>query len=167
MLSFPKTLASQATVDQALRAFEDAHVHMLLVVERGELVGTILRDDLPAGAAGSELVVTHARLIGRVVGANEPLQSVSRRMADRGVRRLAVVEADNKLAGLLCLKRSGAGFCRDADVAARTAERAQSERIQPSRPTAGVEDSEPPPAVALHRGTGMASKDGATTDAKR
>jgi hypothetical protein len=38
--------------------------------------------------------------------------------------RLAVVDDDGVLTGLLCLKRKLTGFCTDADVAARAAERA-------------------------------------------
>jgi hypothetical protein len=39
-------------------------------------------------------------------------------------RRLAVVGAEGELLGLLCLKRSGSGFCSDEDVAARAADQA-------------------------------------------
>jgi hypothetical protein len=34
-------------------------------------------------------------------------------------RRLAVVDADGELLGLLCLKASGLGFCSDDDVSSR------------------------------------------------
>jgi hypothetical protein len=44
-------------------------------------------------------------------------------MVARGRRRLAVVDDRGLLVGLLCLKRSGRGFCSAADVAARARDR--------------------------------------------
>ncbi len=43
------------------------------------------------------------------------------RLIHRGLRRLAVVDDNGLLMGLLCLKRKLTGFCSDADVAARGA----------------------------------------------
>jgi hypothetical protein len=40
----------------------------------------------------------------------------------RGERRRAVIDADGRLLGLLCLKSRLTGFCSDSDVAARAAE---------------------------------------------
>ena len=39
--------------------------------------------------------------------------------------RLAVIDEECRLLGLLCLKRTRLGFCSDADVQARAAERQQ------------------------------------------
>ena len=43
-------------------------------------------------------------------------------MREQGTRRLAVVDDDGDLLGLLCLKRTLDGFCSDADVRARALE---------------------------------------------
>ena len=40
-------------------------------------------------------------------------------MSATSSRRLAVVDDDHRLLGLLCLKRSGSGFCSDDDVISR------------------------------------------------
>lgn len=40
-------------------------------------------------------------------------------MVRLGQRRLAVVDADNRLLGLLCLKRDLSGFCTDSGFNAR------------------------------------------------
>lgn len=40
-------------------------------------------------------------------------------LIDRGLRRLAVVDHDGTLLGLMCLKRTRTGFCSDEDVASR------------------------------------------------
>ena len=50
-------------------------------------------------------------------------EDARRAMQASGDRRLAVVEDDGRLLGLLCLKRSGDGFCTDAGVAERRAAR--------------------------------------------
>jgi hypothetical protein len=49
-------------------------------------------------------------------------------MVRSGRRRIAVVEPDGTLVGLLCLKQSGSGFCTDAGVAAMRRSRARTSR---------------------------------------
>jgi CBS-domain-containing membrane protein len=44
-------------------------------------------------------------------------------LIERGLRRLAVVNHDSTLLGLMCLKRSRTGFCSDEDVASRAQSR--------------------------------------------
>jgi len=44
---------------------------------------------------------------------------VQRLLIDHGIRRVAVVNADGSLLGLMCLKQRMRGFCSDGDVAAR------------------------------------------------
>jgi len=66
---------------------------------------------------------------------DDDLAVVSRAMEETGRRRLAVVDPGGRLAGLLCRKRSGRGFCSDEGVAARAADRS----LSASRPTNGIE----------------------------
>ena len=84
---------------------------LLTIVERGELAGAA--DDRPAIELG--------RLEGRTIDPAADLEEVRRRMVAGQIRRLAVVDRQMRLLGLLCLKRSGLGFCSDADVAERAA----------------------------------------------
>ena len=62
------------------------------------------------------------RLHARCVGPGTDLVEAWNVMRSHGRRRLAVVDRSGHLLGLLCLKRSGRGFCSDAGVAARAAE---------------------------------------------
>ena len=121
MIRAPKTLPSDASVAQALSALSDEHVHLLLLVDHGRLVGTVTRSDLgrstPPPPAGRAL--DHASLDGRVVGPAAAADVVMRRMHADGVRRLAVTCPDGRLLGLVCLKHHGRGFCSDEDVGAR------------------------------------------------
>jgi hypothetical protein len=49
-------------------------------------------------------------------------------MTTTGQRRTAVISADGRLLGLLCLKARGTGFCSDGDVRARALEEASGGR---------------------------------------
>lgn len=122
MLRAPKVWGPATTVAEARAALDDDHVHALLIVERRVLLAVLERPDLrdrdpcsPATAAG--------HLDGRLVGPDDDADATRRRMLAAPRRRLAVVDDTRTLLGLLCLKRSGLGFCSGADVAARRTRR--------------------------------------------
>jgi CBS domain-containing protein len=120
MLRRPDVLGVDATVGEARAAFADDHVHLVLLVhEGGRLAGTVDRDDLAPGHPPGRLAVDMSATAARVVSPHAPLGPVHAQMARQGRRRLAVVDDDGRLVGLLCLKRSGTGFCSDRDVDAR------------------------------------------------
>ena len=83
-----------------------------------ELLTAAEEGDLARAVAGASLRSV-ATLAGRTVEASADAEHVREQMLASGHRRLAVVD-DGRLVGLLCLKRTGRGFCSDADVAART-----------------------------------------------
>lgn len=121
MVRRPKLLPATATGGDVRELFLDDHVHaalvsdgdrLLTVIERQDL--TDVRDDVPVTALGT--------LPGRTIGSGADLWSTWTWMTAAGVRRLAAVE-DGRCVGLLCLKRSGRGFCCDAGVRARAQER--------------------------------------------
>lgn len=128
MLCSPIVLAASEPVGEVRRVFASSHVHMVLLTASGRvgepLLGTLVRDDLPEpGGASRGDALAHARLEGRTVAGDLEVESTRRAMQAAGTRRLAVVDADGRLLGLLCLKRSGDGFCTDAGVESRRAER--------------------------------------------
>jgi hypothetical protein len=115
----PTLHRSDATVGDLRSFFGDDHVHLALLVDGRRLITTVERRDLDAPLP-DELPAHHVgRLGGRVVGARAPLDETLRRMRQQGRRRLAVVDADGALLGLLCLKASGDGFCSDDGIASR------------------------------------------------
>ena len=127
MITRPHLHPVTLTVAAARAALEDSHVHLLLLVEGGLLRGTLTRDDLdraPGATPGDAdaPAMSSARLEDRTVPAQAPLAQVQRAMAEDGVRRRAVVDDQGRLVGLLCLKRSGTGFCTDDGVAARASD---------------------------------------------
>jgi CBS domain-containing protein len=119
----PTLHSGDATVGELRAFFLDDHVHMALLVDGRRLVGAVERadlgrdlpDDLPARFAGS--------LQGRVVSPDTPARSALAVMRAAGRRRLAAVDREGNLLGLLCLKALGNGFCSDEGVADRRRER--------------------------------------------
>lgn len=126
MIRHPKTLPVTATVAQVRAAFEDDHVHMVLLTQAGVLRGTVVREDLFLEARDAELALAVSELVDRTVASTEPAAAACHRLLERGQRRLAVVDDDGVLVGLLCLKRRRTGLCSDTDVAARSEARGAS-----------------------------------------
>ena len=123
MVTAPKTLPPTATVADARAFFADDHLHMALITRRGRLLGTLVRADLAELGDDAAPALSRSRLDGRSVTLHEAAEDVRVRLIRHGQRRLAVVDDTGRLAGLVCLKRKLTGFCSDADVAERSAER--------------------------------------------
>ena len=119
MVTMPKVTPSGLTVGEARAQFADDHVHMLLLVDGDQLRGTLLRSDLPSCARDRSVALDYAVVSGRTVDADSGCEPLRQQMVDGRLRRLAVTDEHGRLIGLLCLKRSGTGFCSDADVTAR------------------------------------------------
>lgn len=118
MVTAPKTCGTDTTVGKAREIFGDDHVHSLLLVRGRRLVAVVHRSDLD-GAVPSVSAASVGSLDGRVIAPEQDLDGIFRMMLTRSVRRLAVVDDDRNLLGLLCLKRSRRGFCSDGDVRSR------------------------------------------------
>ena len=114
---------ASVTVGDISAFLEDDHVHMaVLLGADGELLTTVERSDLRL-ASPPEPALRYGKLEGRTVGPQEDLRRVWEAMLAEGRRRLAVIDADGRLVGLLCLKRHGRGFCSDSDVRQRACSR--------------------------------------------
>lgn len=123
MHTFPKTCGPATSVADARAFFGNPKVHALLVVDDdGVLLSVVERADL-ADRAPAAPAAPAGVLAGRVVGPADDLQATWDAMAAADRRRVAVVDR-GRLVGLLCLKRSGRGFCSDAGIQARIDERA-------------------------------------------
>jgi CBS domain-containing protein len=132
MLTGPKVLQGSATVAEIRRLFSDEHVHVALLVEAGRLVAAIERRDLLATIDGSLPARLIGHVTGRTVSPEAPLHDVFAAMRGAGLRRLAVVDGNGILLGLLGLKASGLGFCSDSDVERRAADRGTGALARPS-----------------------------------
>ncbi len=121
MIHRPKVCGPGTTVTDVRELFLDDHVHAVLVADLGTLLTVVERADVESARADAPAREC-GRLTGRTVGPDADLDQTWRSMAEAHRRRLAVVDPHGTLLGLLCLKRSGQGFCSDADVADRAAE---------------------------------------------
>ena len=120
MVRFPKTHATETSVDEIRLLFDDDHVHIALVVAAdGRLITTIERTDLATAIPSSTPGVELGTLVGRTVGPSCPLDAATAALVRDGRRRLAVVDHSGRLLGLLCLKRDGTGYCSDEGIRAR------------------------------------------------
>lgn len=134
MIRAPKVCGRATTVAEVCEQFRDDHVHAVLVVHDGKLLSIVERSDL--GSAPAHLAARLAgRLHGRIIGPDADLDATRHRMTASGRRRLAVVDRTGRLLGLLCLKRTGTGFCSDADVQARADERRREAAATPTPDT--------------------------------
>jgi CBS-domain-containing membrane protein len=124
MLRAPKVVSPATTVADLHAFFDDDHVHTALVVDAvGRLLTVIERADLD-GQEPAQVATALGRLLERTLTAETDLAEAWLLMRRSGRRRLAVVDPGTRLLlGLLCLQRSGLGFCTDAGVAERRAAR--------------------------------------------
>jgi CBS domain-containing protein len=120
MLTAPARHPLSATIREIRDFFRDDHVHAALIVSpAGYLKAVLERDDIAGCRALDVAAAPLGRLAGRTVPPGASLAEVHRLMTAAGRRRAAVISADGRLLGLLCLKASQAGFCSDQDVRAR------------------------------------------------
>jgi CBS domain-containing protein len=121
MVRHPKLCPVDVTVGQVQALFQDVHVHAVLVVDDvGRLVSVLERADV-GERTGDEPAAALGGLADRTVAPTAPLAATHERMLSTGRRRLAVVDGDRHLLGLLCLKATSAGFCSEEGVRARAA----------------------------------------------
>lgn len=121
MVTDPKTMPPDVAVSDVRAVFRNDHVHLVLLTEAGVLLGTLVRDDVrdaPDEAPALPLAVLSGRTVPPTASADEAAQV----LVATDARRLAVVDGDGVLLGLLCLKRRRTGFCSDRDVRARAAD---------------------------------------------
>lgn len=124
MVRAPKLCGPATTVGDVRELFHDDHVHAALIVADGTLLAVVERPDI--NSAPPDLPARQAgRLHERVVDPGADLDATWRAMTASGRRRLAVIDERHVLLGLLCLKRTGRGFCSDNDVQERANARAQ------------------------------------------
>jgi CBS domain-containing protein len=112
MISRPKTLPATATVADARRLFENPSVRTALVAEDGRYVGELTRSDIDGLDDDAPISAAAATGAG-TVEQDATVAAALERMDAAGTDRLAVVDADGALRGLVCLSRSHGHLCTD------------------------------------------------------
>jgi CBS domain-containing protein len=127
MVTRPKVLDRSSTAGSVRELFRNDHVHMALVVRAdGHLLTTIERADVDRAVDDHAPAYILGTCEARTTRADAPLTVALREMRAANRRRLAVVDDDGVLVGLLCLKRTRHGFCSDSNVAERHASKSTS-----------------------------------------
>lgn len=130
MMLRPKTIPAAATVGDLRAVFASDHVHMALLTDGDRLVSSVDRDDVAQELADHFPARLLGRLSGRVVSDDTPLCVAKGLLDATSRRRLAVVDGQDRLLGLLCLKRTRNGFCSDRDVESRARERIRTRGVE-------------------------------------
>jgi hypothetical protein len=133
MVRHPKLGREDSTVGDVRQFFADDHVHAVLIMSATRLLTVIDYADLGAETADSLPAARLGGLSGRVIAPTAPADAARQLMIAASRRRLAVVGQDGTLLGLLCLKRSGTGFCSDETLRQRQREHLQAEGSGPYR----------------------------------
>jgi predicted transcriptional regulator len=111
MVSRPKTLPADASV-AALRAqFANPKVQTALLSDGGRFAGAIAPDELPADAPDDGAARDYARTDLPTMAPDATMADALDLMDRRGDHRLIVLGDDATLMGLLCLDKTGTGFC--------------------------------------------------------
>jgi CBS domain-containing protein len=129
MLRQPITNPVTSTVADLRRLFADDHLHAALIVADGILITVVDRAEVQLSLTGNTPAASLGTRAGRTVGPMASLEQARRQLLTAGRRRLAVVDEQQRLLGLLCLKRGQDGFCSDRDVQARLAERSRTPTV--------------------------------------
>jgi CBS domain-containing protein len=130
MVTRPTVYGPATTVGELRACFRDDHVHMALLVDAGKLVAAVDRADLGPHLSDDSRARFVTPLRGRTVGPDASLADALETMRQTRRRRLAVVDEDGTLLGLLCLKATGLGFCSDDAIAQRRRAQAGSSRLR-------------------------------------
>lgn len=113
MVKRPKALSAEATVGEVRVLFENPRAANALLVDGSAFVGVLTREDIPATAADAAPARPYARRDVYTVRPGQPVTDAEAILDTHGLSRLVVLEDDGAtLAGLLCLDRRRAGFCR-------------------------------------------------------
>ena len=113
MIARPKTMAADALVADARRAFENPSVRTVLLASgEGTFRGAIERDALPANAQDDERAATYADTDPVTATPDMPIPEAIKLLDDQAEPRLIVLDADGAtLRGLLCFNRGSSDFC--------------------------------------------------------
>jgi CBS domain-containing protein len=113
MITAPKTVAADATVDQLRSLFASPHVTTALLVDGTRFVGCVERDQVTDALAGDAPAYALATRQIPTVEPDTPLTDALSMLDAQGDRRMVVLDsAGSQLRGLLCLTVDRRGFCK-------------------------------------------------------
>ena len=109
MLREARAIGPETPAAEVRETFANPKVKLLLVTDGERFLGTLSPDDLPAGAEGP--VGPHVRADAPRVAPEDTVQHALELLDADGASRLPVVDAGDRLQGLVCLNRGHDVFC--------------------------------------------------------
>jgi CBS domain-containing protein len=109
MLREPKTLPATATVAEVRVLLDNPHVRMVLLADGRRFRGAIT--ELPGDADPGAAALPFAEREPETLSPGDSAETAFARAARNPYRRIVVLDEDETLVGLLCLKLGGAAFC--------------------------------------------------------
>ena len=117
------TIGADETLEAAARKMKELGVGALPVLDRGQLAGLVTDRDLAVRAVASGADPTRARvreaMTAQVIACREDddVEEAARRMEERAVRRVIVLDREGELSGMLSVEDlAGASMALAADV---------------------------------------------------
>ena len=111
MIRNPKLLSADASVADARALFSNPKVLVAPLVDgEGRVTGELGRDDVPSSADEAEHAADYSS-DPHLIAPDATMRAAIDTLTEVDGERLVVVDADGRLAGMLCLNRRDGRFC--------------------------------------------------------
>ncbi len=109
MLREARAVGPSTPVAEVRETLANPRVKLLLVTDGERFLGTLGPDDLPAGAAGT--IEPYVNADAARVSPDDPVARALELVESTGSSRIPVVDASDRLQGLVCFNRAHESFC--------------------------------------------------------
>lgn len=109
MLREARAVGPSTPVAEVRETFANPRVKLLLVTDGERFLGTLSPDDLPAGAGGT--IEAHVRADTQRLAPGDPIGRALELVEESGATRIPVVDASDRLQGLVCFNSAHSSFC--------------------------------------------------------
>ena len=109
MLRDARAVEPSTPVAEARETFANPRVKLLLVTDGERFLGTLSADDLPARAGGT--IEAHVRADAQRLAPGDPIERALELAEASGAIRIPVVDASDRLHGLVCFNGAHSAFC--------------------------------------------------------
>jgi CBS domain-containing protein len=109
MMRGAETVGPATPLADAREVFTSPRKRLLLVTDGERFLGTLTPDDVPAGGDGS--IEPHVRADTPRVAPEDPVARALELVETEGMTRIPVVDASDRLQGLVCFNASHEAFC--------------------------------------------------------
>ena len=109
MMREARSVGPATPISEVRETFASPSVKLMLVTDGERFVGTLGRDDLPAEGDGP--IEPHVRADTPRVTPEDPVARALEIVETTGMTRIPVVDASDRLQGLVCFNASHEAFC--------------------------------------------------------